>query len=445
VTAPVGTTFSERYFGRLLACAVAVGAAVRLFYVLNDHRRLIGGDGFDYQVSSNWLADGHGYTIPFGAGFGAPVAQHPPGWVTVLAVFSWLGARSQRDHQLVGVAIGIGVVVLAGLVGRRYFNARVGIVAAVLAALYPGFWLLEGNILSEPLGLFVVGILILAIAGLRERPTVRRSLIVGALCGLVALVRSEQLFLLPIVVAPLLISARTLSWSKRAAFLAAAVFACGVVLAPWTIYNATRFKDPVLLSTQDGSLLLIGNCPPSTYTGARLGYFDGTCNLRVSFIHHGLDRSQLDPISRRTALHNIKHNLGKMPFVVPARFGRLLAVYRPSQTVGFVAAWMTTSRRLIWAWVASYWLLLPVAALGAVVARRSRVYILPLVGPLIIMVVSVAISYGEPRYHTPSDLSAVVLAAVGIDRLATWRHRSPAVAPVEAPVDDVEREPSAVS
>ncbi len=421
MTAPPRRAWTEQYFGRLVALAGALGAFVRLFYVLNDHRLIIGGDGFDYNISAVRLADGHGYTVPFGAGVGAPTAQHPPGWVTLLGAVSWLGARTQRDHQLVGVVIGIGFVTLAGLIGRRYFNPRVGVFAALIAALYPGFWLLEGNVLSEPLGLLVVGILILALAELRDRPTLRRSLVVGALCGLVALVRSEQLFLLPIVVAPLLIGARTLSWRQRAAFLAGAAFACGVVLAPWTIYNATRFKDPVLLSTQDGGLLLLGNCPPSTYTGARLGYFDATCNFRSTVEHKGLDRSQLDPIARRTALHNMKANLGQMPVVVLARFGRLLGVYRPSQTVGYVATWMVTSRQPIWAWVVSYWFLAVLAIAGGVLALRSKRYIMPFVGPLIIMVVSVAISYGEPRYHTPSDLGVVVLAAVAIDRLAKGR------------------------
>jgi 4-amino-4-deoxy-L-arabinose transferase-like glycosyltransferase len=420
---------------------VAAGLAVRLTYVLNDHRGLIGGDGFDYAISAGRFADGHPYTTAFGPNQGAPTAQHPPGWVTVLGVVSWLGARSERDYQLVGVAIGIAIVIVAGLVGRRYFNARVGIIAAVLAALYPGFWLLEGNVLSEPLGLLVLGILTLAIAGLRDRPSLRRSLAVGVLCGVIALVRSEQVFLLPIVVAPLLIRARGLSRRKKATFLAVAVVACGAVIAPWTIYNATRFKDPVPLSTQDGGLLLIGNCPPSTYTGNRIGYYDSTCNFRNTGSHPGLDPSELDPIARRLALHNARENLSKLPFVVPARFGRLLAVYHPAETVGFVAGWMTTTHRLIWAWVASYWLLIPFAILGAVLARRRRAYILPLVGPLIIVFVTVLISYGEPRYHSPSDLGVIILAAWGFDRLVTRRHTAP-VPPSEAAVEDVELEPS---
>jgi 4-amino-4-deoxy-L-arabinose transferase-like glycosyltransferase len=430
---------SERRFGVLLGAAVALGAVVRLSYVLTDKRYIIGGDGFDYHFSALRLADGHGYTSALG-NVGAPIAHHPPGWVTVLGVVSWLGGRTLREHQLVGVVIGLGVVALAGLVGRRYFNPRVGLLAAFGAALYPGFWVLEGNILSEPLGLLVLGVLLLVIADLRDRPTLLRSLGVGALCGVLALVRSEQLLLLLIVIVPVLLLARTLTPRQRIGYLAVAIVACGAVIAPWTIYNETRFKEPFLLSTNDGGLLLIGNCPPSTYSGARLGWFDSTCNFRLTKSHPGYDRSQLDPLGRSTAIDNMRDNLDRMPVVVPARFGRLLAVFRPSQTVGFVASWMTTSTKPIWAWVISYWVLLLLAIVGVIYARRSRAFILPLLGPVIIMVVSVAISYGEPRYHTPSDLSILVFAAVAVERFVWRRREEPAAdeyaSTPPAPADD---------
>lgn len=258
-----GNAVAERHFGRMLGAAVALGAAIRLAYVLTDDRWLIGGDAFTYHHEALRLADGLGYTSSFGD-VGAPMAHHPPGWLTLLGLVSWLGRRSLLTHQLVGVAIGLGVVVLAGFVGRRYFSARVGVVAALIAALYP--------------------------------------------------------------------------------------------------------------------------------------------------------------ISRDTALRNISDNLDKLPVVVPARFGRMLAVFRPTQTVAFTAEWMTTDHRPIWAWVAPFWLLVPLAIVGALTARRSGRF-LPRLGPLLIVGALVAVAYGEPRYHTPADLGIVVLAGVGVERLLTRRSR----------------------
>ena len=415
----------EARFARLLAGIVGLGAAVRLLYVLTDHRPLIGGDGLAYRLDALRIADGQGYTSGFG-NVGTPTAHHPPAWVTVLAAVSWLGGRSELAHQLVGVVIGLGVIAVAGLVGRRYFNERVGLIAAVVAALYPGFWVLEGNVLSEPLTLLLIGILTLAIAGLKSRPTLGRSAAVGALCGLTALARSEELALLVVMVVPVLIGARAVSMRRRTGLIAVAIFACAVVLAPWTIYNATRFKAPVFLSTNDGSALLLGNCPPRTYSGRLLGYHDGVCLQAVALRHPHDDGAQFSLATRGDAISNALDNLDRMPIVVPARIGRTFALFRPSQTVGLIAGWMTTDSSPIWAWVVSYWLIAALAVVGFVSAWRANRFVLPLIAPLIIAAGVVVVVSGEPRFHTPSDLGVVVLSAAGIEWI--WkrsRARSP--------------------
>jgi 4-amino-4-deoxy-L-arabinose transferase-like glycosyltransferase len=417
-TEPLG--FLDRHFRSALVAAVALGATVRLLYVLTDRRGIIGGDGFLYHLSAWRLADGLGYTSP-GANLGAPAAHYPPGWITVLGAVSWLGARSQRAHQLTGVVIGIGVVVVIGYVGRTYFSARVGIIAAGFAALYPGFWVIEGNMLSEPLGLLLLGLFMLAMPSLRSRPTIPCSLGLGALCGVLALARYEQVLLLLVVIVPTLANLRQVAVRRRATLVLTAVLGCGLVLAPWTLYNQTRFKRTVVLSTNTGFQLLVGNCPPGSYSGERLGFYVSSCNYVVAGQHPGLDRSELDVFARSAALHNMADNIGKFPVVVPARFGRLFAVFRPSQTVGWVADWMTTDTKPIWAWVVSYWLLVPLAIVGTIEARRRRAFLLPLLAPVLIMVVNTAISYGEPRYHTMSDLGVLVLAAVGLDHLVFAR------------------------
>jgi hypothetical protein len=65
----------------------------------------------------------------------------------------------------------------------------------------------------------------------------------------------------------------------------------------------------------------------------------------------------------------------------------------------------------------SFWLLVPLAAVGMVEARRSRAFLLPLLAPALLAVLLVVVTYGEPRYHTPADLGVVVLAAVAVNRL----------------------------
>ena len=415
---------AERSFRPLLGITVAFAAVLRVVYVLVDARVFPAGDGWSYHFEALRLADGLGYTSSTGD-IGAPIAHHPPAWVTVLGAVSWLGGRSLLWHQLVTVALGLGVVLLAGLVGRRYFGARVGLIAVGFAAVYPGFWLLEVDVLSEPLALVLVGVILLLIADLRDRPTMLRSVGVGVVGGLLALTRSEQLAILVVVVVPLLCMARSLSWRQRLARMLAMSVACVVVIAPWAMYNSTRFEDPVVLSTNGGTLLLIGNCSPTSFSGDRLGFYDTNCNLRLAQQHPNFDRSQLDSLARSTAFSNIHENVGRLPVAVPARLGRLLAAFRPDQTVGWVAGWMGMETSLIWAWVVSFWALLLGAIAGVVLAVRRRVYFWPLAAPFVISVAVAAISYGEPRYHTPADLGIIVLAALALDALLRRRPRRP--------------------
>jgi 4-amino-4-deoxy-L-arabinose transferase-like glycosyltransferase len=404
--------WAERRFGVGLVAVVAVGAAIRLAYVLSDDRPWVGGDGFNYSIESLRLADGLGYTNVNGG----QSAHHPPGWTTALGVLAWLGGRGLLAQQLLGVVIGLGVVAIAALVGRRYFNARVGLVAGAIAAVYPGFWVFEAQVLSEPLGLLVMGVFMLAVIELRDHPTLRWSMIVGALCGLLALIRSEQLALLVIVVTPVVVRVPSLTARHRVRLLLVAGAATVVVIAPWTIYNETRFEETVVLSSNGGSTLLAGNCPPSTYDGERLGYFDISCNRRLSRQNSGLDRSELDPISRREALSNMRDNIDSLPLTISARYGRTIAVFRPAQTVALTAGWFGSETWPVWLWVVSFWLLAPLTVVGAIAAWRTRDFLLPLLGPAVITVLLVTVSYGEPRYHTLADLGFVVLAAVAVDR-----------------------------
>jgi len=412
--ASAADTGGRFWFG--IACAVALGAAVRFTYLFHAAPALVLGDGLDYHHSALRLADGLGFTSGLGD-IGAEKAHHPPGWITVLAAVAEAGWRSMRAQQVTGVVLGLGVIVLAGLIGRRYADRRVGVLAAFAAAAYPGFWVLDAQILSEPLGLLIVGVLMLVLADLWHRPTPARAVLAGAALGALALVRSEQLALLVIAVAPILLLNQRITLKRRLAWTGAATLTALVLIAPWTIHNLGRFEEPVVLSSNVGSTLLAGNCPPTTYTGDLIGHYDVTCNRERSARMPDLDRSQHDIEARNLAFENMRDNVDRLPATVVARHGRTIGVFRPAQTVEHAASWMGSATWPVWAWVASFWLVAALAIYGSVVLRRSRTFQWPLVAPLLITLLVVTVAYGEPRYHTPADLGVIVLAAVGLDWL----------------------------
>jgi len=407
---------ADRRFRLGVLAAVGLGAAIRFTYLLTVAPTFVGGDGLDYHLQARRLADGLGYTTALGEA-GAPNAHHPPGWVTVLGVVTQLGGRSMRAHQVTGLAIGLAVIAVAGLVGRRYAGRRVGVIAAFGAAVYPGFWMLDVQILSEPLGLLVLGLLVLVLADLWERPTLVRALLAGAVLGVLGLVRSEQLALLPLAVAPILLLNKRITVRRRLAWAGAATLTAVVVLLPWTIYNLGRFEKPVVLSTNLGPTLLSGNCPPATYTGELAGSFDINCVVATVMRNPDMDQSETDILNRDAALDNMRDNLGDLPATVVARYGRLLGVFRPSQTVDLDVAWFGSARWPVWAWMTSFWALAVLAAVGGATLRRSRRFQWPLVAPIVIVVLVTTLTFGDPRYHTIADLGILVLAAVAVDRL----------------------------
>jgi 4-amino-4-deoxy-L-arabinose transferase-like glycosyltransferase len=398
---------------------------VRFIYLFHGAPALVLGDGIDYHSGAHRLADGFGYTSGF-FNVGAEYAHHPPGWVTLLAGVTELGAGSMWAHQVTGIVIGLAVILVAGLVGRRYAGRRVGVAAAFLAAAYPGFWVLDVQILSEPLSLLVLGLFMLVVADLWQRPTLARAVLAGAVVGGLALVRGEELGLLPLAVAPILLMNRRIAVRYRLAWTGAAALAAVVVIAPWTIHNLGRFEDPVLLSTNGGSTLLAGNCPPATYVGERMGSFDISCNVQRARQNPGLDASQADADARRAAVDNMRDNLSHLPAAVATRYGRVFGVFRPAQTVDIDANWFGSAIWPVWAWVSSYWVLVPLAAYGSLLMRRSRRFQWPLVAPAVIVLLVVTMAFGDPRYHTMADLGAVVLAAVAIGHLASRRRPSTA-------------------
>ena len=87
-----------------------------------------------------------------------------------------------------------------------------------------------------------------------------------------------------------------------------------------------------------------------------------------------------------------------------------------------------------WAGFFAFWVLVPFAAVGAVLLRRRRVPITPLVSQFVVVAVTAAAIYGLVRFRVPAEVSLVVLAAVAFRPVAG---RSPE--PAEAPDDILRR------
>ena len=292
-TAEARADSSARWFPLGLA-AVAVGAlALRVVYVLGwQHPTSVIGDAYYYHHAANLLAHGHGFPHPYRLlrdHVRTPGAQHPPLYIVTLALGSLVGLSSFLGHQLLSCLLGTVTVVLIALITRRLSGAAAGLVAAGVAAVYPNLWLNDGLVLSETLVQTMSALVVLTAYVFWQRRSDGSVAMLGVVVGLAALTRAELVLLAVVLVAPLCLLARPLALRHRVALLGVAAAGFLVVVAPWCVYNLTRYAKPVLVTTGLDPTLVVSNCD-DTYFGRDRGYWSYRCLTKPA-----------DPAGRRVA------------------------------------------------------------------------------------------------------------------------------------------------
>jgi hypothetical protein len=61
-----------------------------------------------------------------------------------------------------------------------------------------------------------------------------------------------------------------------------------------------------------------------------------------------------------------------------------------------------------------YWVMLPLAVIGAVILVRRRVRVWPLLSTVVVVSVTTALTYGQQRFRSAAEPAIVVLAAVSL-------------------------------
>ncbi len=404
---------ARSHFGPWLALVATGAFGFRVLVLALSHGERLTGDGWEWSRQGNFNAAGHWFVSGFNGR--SPDALRPPLWALVLTVWAWLGQHTWLRQQVLACAIGTATVVVIGLVARRLAGNRAGLVAAGIAAVYPGLWVYERALLSEVILLLEIAVMLLLVYHFHSKPSAGGSAVLGAMCGLLALTRSEQIALVPLLVIPLIVAVKDVDWRRRVRWIALALVTLLVVVAPWTLFNLPRFQRPVLLSNGFGSAAATGNCN-LTYYGPEIGYGD----LRCIPVYVKGDQSVRDGEDAHIALNYADHHLSRVPLVLFAREGRAFGFWNPFQEATFFANFMGTWVGVTRIGIVSYWLLLVPAAAGGVVLRRRRVAIYPLLAFIATAVLAVAPTIGDIRYRAAAEVPLVLLAAVAID--AMLRH-----------------------
>ncbi|MCM3886801.1 glycosyltransferase family 39 protein [Frankia sp. R82] len=415
----VGTVITGNRQRWWIAVAVltAVALAVRLGFLFGWlYPMKIAGDAYYYHHAANMFVDGRGWPNPYlliDRNEYLADAQHPPLTSLLLAVPSLFGLRSFVDHQVFSCLLGATSVVVVGLAGRRIAGPVTGLIAAAIAAVYPGMWLSDALLMSETPAIGSCALLILASYRLWDRRRPLDAVRVGAALAAAMLARTELALLALVLATPLVLRLPTVSWAHRLRLLGACGATCGLLIAPWVGYNLSRFEEPELISSGLGVTLAVTHCD-TTYHGGQLGWWSLDC--ATSLPDPPAEASRRDRYYREAALRYIRANSGRLPVVAAARLGRTWAVYRPWQQAWFDTLEerpQTVSR----IGSVSLWSLGVAGAGGVVVLWRRRVPVLPLLATPIVLSLASMLIYGTTRFRAAAEPSVVLLAAVGLGAL----------------------------
>lgn len=438
---------SQRWsFARALAAISGLGLAVRVGYVLVFRRDDVPlpNDAAFFGEGADLLASGYGFIQPHVLDIKGTVEQaadHPPLyllWLTIASLLDPARNTSEVTHMLWSCVLGAATVVLCGLAGRRVGGARAGLVAAGVAAVYPNLWLHDGQLMSETMAIFAVALVLVAAYTFWDQPTARRAALLGVSCGVAALSRSELVLLAPVLVVPLMLRL-ALPWRARLGRLAVTAALIAATVAPWVLFNSTRFEEPVLLSTNGGVTLAAANCD-STYYGDRVGYKDWNCAVAAVDAAAArypdwaeFDQSQRDRRTRPEVVRYVRDHLPRAVVVAEVRVARVLKVYGVGQELEFDIHLHGQERGAVYAGLVTWYIVAVLAVVGIlVVSRRPSVTVWPLLAVLVTVLVTVALTFGQTRYRAPAEPAVVVLAAAA---LTAWHRRRPSTDRAEKSLD----------
>ena len=221
------------------------------------------------------------------------------------------------------------------MAGREVAGPRAGLIAAGITAVYPVFLIDDGSLLAETLVVPLTALVVWAFYRLWHRPTLARAALLGALCALCALTRSELVLLVGFLALPAGLLFRERSWRTRLGLSAASLVAALCIFAPWWAYTLPRFSHPEFLSDQLGVTLASANCN-QTYHGRLLGYWSLSCAKGP--VKPAEDASAADKVLRSSAIHYVEHHArpgpGRHGGASRARLRRVRAVAGDRPRVG---------------------------------------------------------------------------------------------------------------
>ena len=401
-------------------------------------------DAGSYLTLASYIARTGDYSLRRSPGSGAggtrgPSAYYSPGFPYFLALVDIIDGHKTRRGGAIHPArisqavLGTITVALVGLVALELFGEVAGLIALIMAAIYPVLIELSVTLVAENLLTALVLASVYAALRVRRARSARTASMwvagTGLLTGLATLTHENGIALL-IPLIPAVWIGRPRLRPRALAAPALLIAATLLMILPWTIRNAVVMHHFIPVSDETG-ITLVGTYNVASAANPQFEYkwriFYGIPGER-SLIRQAptLTEPQIGARLENQALHYISaHPLS--PLVVA--YHNTLRMFEVRGTFAWQASAtaISLSRSVAWRGIVSFWILCLLALAGAFtrLARSAPKWVWAV--PLLLALSVVVVNVETPRFREPVDPFLILLAAAGVATLVARLRGAPVV------------------
>ncbi len=212
-------------------------------------------DETHYQAIAENIMDNKEFALEKGV----PTSMRPPLYPFLLSTIYYLtGGIHFNAVRIVQIILSLAIIYVVYVLGKKIFNENVGLVAALIFAVYPSFLFFTNLLLTEVVFTFLFVLFVWFFISFLEQRRSRDIWMTGVFMGLCALTRSILYPFLAVAIIFLFFTCKG-SFLNKAKWLTLLAVGYFIVVGPWSVRNTILHKTPVIVNTMGGYNLYMGN------------------------------------------------------------------------------------------------------------------------------------------------------------------------------------------
>ncbi|UCH92104.1 MAG: tetratricopeptide repeat protein [Candidatus Aminicenantes bacterium] len=188
----------------------------------------------------------------------------PPFYPYFLSVIYRIFGHHQLAPRVIQMLLGVLGCGILFLLTRKIFGDKIALAAGVLMAVYWAFVFYEKELREVALLVFFLPLLILWMIKLHEKPTISKFIFCGLLLGCIIITRPNFLLFIPFAVGWLIFYNKLKDKRKKYLYIGIFILCTILPVSGVTLRNITKGNDFVLISSNMGINLYVGNNPTAT-------------------------------------------------------------------------------------------------------------------------------------------------------------------------------------